>query len=1323
MPTSDESFEVLSEEDDKKAPNESDEDNQLLQQENTKKPNLKKKNGPKISVSLHPNNDINIQPSEYYERLRTRKFKFQKSGKTAIRLIEDILRLSSIDASNNLKYLSSPTIDYSDKISTTPKYGLTQLDPPLNYAPDYEIRDGGKIQILRALIYNDNDLRGIDRSFRKYFHLKMTLFGAPSVIPNANGGASKSSTSSNSSFSRLYDFHYVDMETTDHNKNSMHMNIDENNFDTTNFIKDNAFPKIVEKAFYKCSKTNVLLEIIISESEFSDEDLNNFELDSIQNRIESFENLTNQKVNTVLKKGYPSQAMCFYTLFKILRNPLLQKPNDEKKTIAFNNHTLNIRLNPKILSNHLFYGDYKRKEWIPPFFNELNDKLSEISKESFIRKTQEIISLGIMSDTIVNKQIRDNPFSFKLLETESVILRLKQFLSCDSYEKSTTTVLKRDHYSDYVKLGIVEDFSDKLIVSSYELQSLYDPDNIPDYADAIRNIAQFTGSQILEDYVIRLMSLGIITRTDILKAYRYFNVLPQYISKISDDMLIESIEKFITNYNEPTDSNYLFARGQLSILSNVRKSKTLKTYLDNQLIPLNLAYEALDSNPSFDDSKIMVAYLTKRQQNNPHNIDKINQALISISSYRGSYPLLNYIETQIPDINKNLPKLSISDSLNVLGINGKIDDLVLINLFKKKILNQKINPYEIRKFRNSLRFIAIERKSEILLDFLKNGTVNDDYITAFDWPVGLQNIGNTCYLNSLLQYYFAIKPLRDAIANFNPSTDHDINDQLLSKRRIGGRKIGKVEIDRSRAFMLFMKELFQQLIHTHHRYISPKPELAYLAFSATRTELEMLEESNSSKGTTDFDKDGSNLDVELTDERFSSDSNSDDVMSLSDTPTNPSDNEPFIHKSTSTNINKQTSQKVVSINTSSIGHKKTSSGKSNFVVLSTATQRVNVPVNVEVDDIFDSFATSTQQDVTECIENVLFQIESVLPPLSIDEENEQIDIIKNLFYGKTKQELIPIETSSTTQTPKNKKKREKEERFSSILVNVSDKPKTLYSALDYYFRGDSLRLEDGKVKRRLTISQLPPILQIQIQRVGFDKEKGVAFKNNSRLVFPETLYMDRYTDGSQDEELKQQLENISTWKETQASLKRQRKYLGKRLGHNGMTFRESLNETLHWLESRVIEKSGITVKDSAIEELREQLNIVDVESRTIEEQIVQMGHNIEHELSIMTKIKYHLFAVFIHRGEANFGHYWVYIRDFKNDVYREYNDETVSEVSIDQIMMHKNGTTATPYFLVYVRDGNEDQLVETLKREMSQYGLENGSNSSSDEEFVDVTSE
>lgn len=55
---------------------------------------------------------------------------------------------------------------------------------------------------------------------------------------------------------------------------------------------------------------------------------------------------------------------------------------------------------------------------------------------------------------------------------------------------------------------------------------------------------------------------------------------------------------------------------------------------------------------------------------------------------------------------------------------------------------------------------------------------------------------------------------------------------------------------------------------------------------------------------------------------------------------------------------------------------------------------------------FDSFMFGRQQDVTECIENVMFQLEAAMKGEPSEEESgEQHDIVKQLFYGKCKQYL------------------------------------------------------------------------------------------------------------------------------------------------------------------------------------------------------------------------------------------------------------------------------------------------------------------------------
>jgi ubiquitin carboxyl-terminal hydrolase 25 len=78
-----------------------------------------------------------------------------------------------------------------------------------------------------------------------------------------------------------------------------------------------------------------------------------------------------------------------------------------------------------------------------------------------------------------------------------------------------------------------------------------------------------------------------------------------------------------------------------------------------------------------------------------------------------------------------------------------------------------------------------------------------------------------------------------------------------------------------------------------------------------------------------------------------------------------------------------------------------------------------------------------------------------------------------LFFGKLKQRIIsePDDRGSV---------HEREDLFSLLPVNVSDEGYDLYDGLSGYFV-DYVEFEKKKARMEVTLVDLPPILQIQLQ--------------------------------------------------------------------------------------------------------------------------------------------------------------------------------------------------------------------------------------------------
>lgn len=97
---------------------------------------------------------------------------------------------------------------------------------------------------------------------------------------------------------------------------------------------------------------------------------------------------------------------------------------------------------------------------------------------------------------------------------------------------------------------------------------------------------------------------------------------------------------------------------------------------------------------------------------------------------------------------------------------------------------------------------------------------------------------------------------------------------------------------------------------------------------------------------------------------------------------------------------------------------------------------------------------------------------------------------------------------------------------------------------------------------------------------------------------------------------------------------------------------------------------------------------------------------ISSQFSDSTRLAYRLYAVFMHQGSVEFGHYYIYIYDFNKEVWRKYNDNEITEVQDTSEIFGKSGRNAerlnppTPYFLVYVNAAMKNKLVEPVCREI-----------------------
>ncbi|KAJ5504111.1 Peptidase C19 ubiquitin carboxyl-terminal hydrolase 2 [Penicillium fimorum] len=870
------------------------------------------------------------------------------------------------------------------------------------------------------------------------------------------------------------------------------------------------------------------------------------------------------------------------------------------------------------------------------------------------------------------------------------------------------------HAPFYEDLGVMEDMSSFAVIEAYNRQILADPDRTPVYLSALKAIGFLRGGddqETIDTAVQAAYEQGKYAVEDIISAYQYFN-LHFDDPNLTEDSIIGKFYAFLSSTTQDTE-----ARQQLWRIGDSRGSARIKAASEDRVSTVEQANVFLGVEDNTPDDFVMTMY-TAKVNDNPLTQELAKRAVALIAESRKSVALKHFIDTG----EMIAGEMDIGDAYRLLQIPDRTaDDGAIIAAYTICIDE---NPGDAERYNQALTIIAKQLDSSTLRNMA--GISNEPDRSMHDWPVGLQNIGNTCYLNSLLQFYFSVRPFRELVLDFE-HFQMDLNDEeTLAKKQVGSRKVTKKEVERSQRFLNELRTLFRSMITSSQISVTPGQELARLTLispsneaairrrstiTATRSEMlgdingapvlgplgppqpllggrmEPVSSSNQAGPVPVQNSTGSDHGSDAT---LVSDDSMNDAPGLfvEDKENNPPDMDQLSDQAEAGSDQEMNIDPDDGVSAN----------------LPPPIPPRNPPQVDREKQLKEEVEIGAQQDVTEVINNVLFQSQCAIKPRGIGSDGEQLDQIKDLFYGQTRSY---ISTEKGT--------RSKDERWCDIKVDVAHGSRNIYDAIDGAFDIQKISVENAVAEQFASISQLPPVLQIQVQRVQFDPVKKCSFKSTNHLGLIETIYMDRYMD-TKNPDVVDRRNQCWEWKASLKTLEARREELLRTKEGAGVDMATLLRrvkmalQDVNSIENDIETGAGVepdSMNAVAGTELLDELECLahkaENDLQAIDQEIKDTQTMISSQFADFHSLPYQLYAVFVHHGSVSFGHYYIYIFDFDKKIWRKYNDEYVTEVqNVDEIF--KNDSTSnppTPYFLVYVNDSMKDRLANPVCREVS----------------------
>ncbi|KAK3990885.1 hypothetical protein QBC44DRAFT_238207 [Cladorrhinum sp. PSN332] len=571
-------------------------------------------------------------------------------------------------------------------------------------------------------------------------------------------------------------------------------------------------------------------------------------------------------------------------------------------------------------------------------------------------------------------------------------------------------------------------------------------------------------------------------------------------------------------------------------------------------------------------------------------------------------------------------------------------------------------------------------------------------------PVGLINIRNTCYLNSLLQYMYTISDIRDFVLNYpdldlepteSSVADFMIREKVKTKRGLPSeeRNFLTGEAYLGYMFAIELRELFRRFEAAQKdetRCIAPSQRLVNTAMirSDDANAVKFHENAKAAK------------------EKSASVTPPPPATSAPPLPPRPTDGETEDLEAASDMSDETMVEEVVK----DIPEVDTRNRPSQAL---NAVEKLAEGVNsTEVKG-------TAQEDIQEAWTNIKDHLEAAAILIGLEPST-------HLFTTTTceHKRLLSTDWAGSVQSVD----------FFSLFPSARGAPDLCNAMAFTFFDLEVMdQVVGGKVVegdpwlKFTTIKKTAPHLHIFIHRnVGNTKNQG-------QMNMPEKIDLGRFksepTSSTFEEkkrewEVRARLNEIKPMRMVREIKKGEEpvedKHVQEFLQSLGNGMSTDMNEADDGLATArdLCRKHGVEFSEAPLPRIEHDLSkwtaphprgwgnlwyVLEEEEAKQEEQLTAEWHQL---LENQAGDPYVLHAAFCHGGATkNAGHYWVYIRDFEQNVWRKYNDSTVTVVGDPVAEIFENDNPEKDerkkvYYLSYIKESETEKLVSVPRRQV-----------------------